>query len=68
MLQLFRQNIRGVGPEVGSEVFFYIRLSQLRKVIGQFRFGGAPSEVRVRLRKPQFGQVLHDLRSGEGFR
>src|SRR5215467_3093256 len=65
MLQLLRQNVRRIGPEVGSKKFAYLRLRQFREVLREFRFSITPREIIVRLGKPQFRQAPHHLRSRE---
>src|SRR5258708_15127213 len=56
-LQVLREDVRGVGPEVGPEVLADRWLGQLGEVLRQLRRRGAPREVRVRLREPDLGKT-----------
>jgi hypothetical protein len=47
VLQVFGQDVRGVGPEVGAEEITDRRLTQLGEILDQLVFGIAPREVVV---------------------
>ena len=47
VLQVFGQDVRGVGPEVGAEEITDRRLTQLGEILDQLVFGVAPREVVV---------------------
>src|SRR5215831_766565 len=68
MLQLLRQNVRGIGPEVRSKKFAHLRLRQFREVLGELRFGIPPWKVIVRLSEAQFRQAGHHLGPCESLR
>src|SRR5215831_20546949 len=68
MLQLLRQNVRGIGPEVRSKKFAHLRLRQFREVLGELRFGIPPWKVIVRLSEAQFRQARHHLGPCESLR
>ena len=66
-LQVLRQDIRRVGPEVRAEELAHLGLRQLGQVLGQLPLGVAPGEVVVRLREAELGQAVQHLGPGEGF-
>src|SRR5579875_1747827 len=63
---MFRENVRGIRPEIGAKVIDYIWLRQLGEVGLQFPFGGSPREVRVGLAESQLRQIFHHLGAREG--
>src|SRR6267142_623991 len=68
VLQILRENIRRVRPQVRAEIFTDIGLRQLGEVACEFLLGIAPGKVGVGLRKAALGEMMLDLRSGEGLR
>src|SRR5260370_15268584 len=58
-LQVLREDVRGVGPQVGPEVLADRWLGQLAEVLRQLSRSVAPREARVRLREPVLGQPDH---------
>ena len=65
VLEVFRQNIRGVGPQVRTEILAHFRLGQLGEVARQLLPGVAPGKVGVGLRKAALGQSILHLGAGE---
>jgi hypothetical protein len=64
-LQEFGQDIRRVRPQGRAEEFTYPGCGQLGEVLNQIVLGVTPWKVVVRLRKPQLGEFVHDLRARE---
>src|ERR671910_3061867 len=66
-LEDVRQDVVGVGEEVGAHVLLRPVLRKFRQVLYDLLLVVAPRKVRVGLGEAKFGQGLHHLRSGEGF-
>ena len=64
-LQIKRQNIRRVRPEVAAKIFAHLGLRQFREIFGEFRLGISPGEIGVALGEAGLGQRLHHLWLGE---
>ena len=64
-LQLFRQYVGGVRPQVGAEVLGDLGLRELLEIIRQLPLGIAPGEVGIRLRESHLREPVHDLGPGE---
>src|SRR6185312_6102689 len=60
-LESFRQNIRSVRPEVGSEIIAQRRLIQIGEIVSDLALRISPGEIRVGLRKAQPCQALHHV-------
>src|SRR5262245_25426085 len=54
MLQLFRQDVRRIGPEVGSKKFVHLRLRQFREEFLELRLSITQRKIIVRLVKSSF--------------
>src|SRR6266851_261837 len=68
VLQILREYIRGVRPQVRAEILTDVRLGQLGEVACDLLLGMAPGKVGVRLCKAALGELILDLRPGEGLR
>ena len=66
MLQVRRQDVGGVGPEIGTEIFPHFGTREFMHVFAKLMPGIAPCKVRVRLMEAAFGQPLHHVRPGKG--
>src|SRR6476620_1552546 len=66
VLELFREDVRCVGPEVWPEEFSHLRVRQLGEVLRDFRFSIPPGKIVVRLGKTQFCQPQHHFWSSKG--
>src|SRR4029078_3145879 len=66
VLELLREDVRCVGPEVWPKKFSHLCLCQLREVVDDFRFGIPTGEIMVRLAKTQFRQPQHHFWSSKG--
>src|SRR5258707_12159582 len=60
-----RQNIRGIGKKIATEVILHLGPTELGEVLGKFRFRIAPGEIGVGLRESGLRQCLHHFRPGE---
>ena len=60
------QDVRGIDEKIGPRVIGM--LGDLSAEFLQLPFGGAPGEVRIRLRETEFGQAVHSGRPGECLR
>ena len=60
------QDVRGIDEKIGPRVIGM--LGDLSAEFLQLPFGGAPGEVRIRLRETEFGQAVHSRRPGECLR
>src|ERR1043166_6395506 len=68
VLQILRENIRSVGPQVRAEILPGVSLGQLGEVVFDLLLSMAPGKVGVGLRKAALGEIMLDLRPGEGLR
>src|SRR5262245_22010308 len=68
VLQILRENIRRVRPQVRAEILPGLSLRQLGEVACDLLLGMAPGKVGVGLRKTALGEMMLDLRPGEGLR
>src|SRR5215813_468344 len=68
VLQILRENIRRVRPQVWVEILTDISLRQLGEVACELLLGIAPGKVGILLRKAALGEMMLNLRSGEGLR
>src|SRR5829696_1312060 len=66
-LEDVRQDVVGVGEEVGAHVLPGPVLRQFRQVLDELLLVVAPGEVGVALGETELGQSFHHLRAGEGF-
>src|SRR6266403_1682341 len=63
-----RQNIRGIGKKIATEVKLHLGRAELGEVLGKLRLRVAPGEISVGLRESGFSQCLHHFRPGESLR
>src|SRR4029078_529183 len=66
VLELLREDVRCVGPEVWPKKFSHLCLFKLREVVNDFRFGIQPGKIIVRWVKPKFPQPQHHFWSSKG--
>ncbi len=66
-LQVVVEDVGGVGPEVGPEVFVEVGGGEGGEVVFEFFFGVAPGEVGVGLGESELGELAHELGAGKGF-
>src|SRR5262249_14837769 len=58
-LQVFRQDIRRIRPQVRAEIFKDFGLGKLEKGPGELFLCVPPCEVSVRLRETELGETIH---------
>ena len=68
VLQEVGQYVRGIGPEVGTEVLTRLGIDQLVHVLHHLMLVVTPGEVGISLREACFAQPFHDPWLGKGFR
>ncbi len=61
ILQMPRQNIRRIGPEIGAEIVLAGALREFGEVFAEFVFRYAPCVIAVGLGKTRLRQLVHDL-------
>jgi hypothetical protein len=66
VLQILRENIRGIRPQMRAEIFTDVSLRELGEVACDLLLGMAPGKVRVRLGKAALGEIILNLGPGEG--
>src|SRR6266446_2943784 len=60
-----RQNIRGIGKKIATEVILHLGRTELGEVLGKFRLRIAPGEIGIGLCESGLSQCLHHFRPGE---
>src|SRR6201982_502777 len=60
-----RQNSRGIGKKITTEVILHLGRAELGQVLGKLRLRIAPGEISVGLRESGLSQCLHHFRPGE---
>ena len=67
-MEVLGEDVRRIRPEIRAEIFLHGRVGHFGKVLRDLAFVIAPRKVVVRLRKAELREVIHDLRTREGFR
>src|SRR3974390_2786383 len=67
-LQLHRQDVRRCDEEIWPEIIALWIARDFVEIGLELVFARPPGEISVRLREAKFGEGLHHLRPGEGFR
>src|SRR3546814_3115650 len=67
-LQELRIDVRRIDEEIRTEIIAHAIARQMRQIIGEFRLIATPRKITVGLRKAEFGEAIHALGRGEGFR
>src|SRR5712691_2716083 len=66
VLQILRENVRRVRPQVWAEILTDVSVGQLSEIACKLLFGMTPGKVGVGLCKAALGEIILDLRPGEG--
>jgi hypothetical protein len=68
VLEVGREDVGGVGEEVGAEDLGELAGAEVEQVLRELGLGVAPGEVGIRLAEPGLGERRHHRRAREGLR
>src|SRR3569833_1760586 len=65
-LYIFGEDVRRVGPEIGTKIFAAAALREFGEVLRDLPLGVAPRKIIVRLAEADLGEAVHHLGPREG--